>query len=85
MLNVVERQAIKLVQERWFSVPKAVDLAVRQQTKRWFWRDGKPTFRWEQYAKLDSKKREKARRLTEKWTDMRNIVFSNSNLFVLNG
>lgn len=74
-MNIVEQQALKLVNERWMDIDKAVDIAIEQQKKRWFVKDWKITQRWQQYGKLTSEQREEVRYAVEKWASINDFSF----------
>lgn len=77
-MNIILRQAVKLVEERWFSVEKAVDLAWETQERRWFIKQWKLTKRWQQYSNLSSEQRSKIRRLVEKGADIKDFTFTDN-------
>lgn len=82
-MNIVVKQAVRLVKERWFSVEDAVNLAWDTQTRRGFIKDWKLTKKWVDYGKLSSEQRQKVRKLLERWAEIEDFSF-NEKWFIYN-
>lgn len=75
MKHILVEQAKKLVQERWFTVQEAVNIAYEQQLKRWtINKDASLSLIWQEYSNLSSKEREEIRSRVDRWEDFKTIM-----------
>lgn len=74
-MNILEKQALKLIKERDFSVKDAVKLAYSTQKRRWFVKGWILTHRWKLYWELSSDEREIVRRAVSHWAKLNDFIF----------
>lgn len=84
-MNIIQKQALRLVNERWFDVPTAVSMAIESQIQKWFAnKDWKLNYRWEQYWKLTSEQRAEVRKEIDAWASRNDFNFYNGKIIRTN-
>lgn len=75
-MDIIKKQALRLVTERWFDIPTAVAMAIAKQQEKWFANDKwELNYRWKEYSKLTPEKREEVRKKIQSWAEWKDFTF----------